>query len=85
MALPDLFYDITLLSFFMALVLSVFFLVTRNGRKSGNITMAMLLMLFSFQVFYSFSISIPGYIYFMEWHKPLFLLRQTALLTGCKR
>jgi AraC-like DNA-binding protein len=82
MVLPALLYNLTLLSFFMAIVLSVFFLATRNGRKSGNIVIAMLLFLFSFQIFYSFSISDPAYIYFMDWHKPLFLLRQTALLTG---
>jgi AraC-like DNA-binding protein len=82
MGLPDLFYDITILSFFVTVVLSVFFLTTGKGRKSGNTTMAMLLLLFGFQIFYSFSISTPVYMYFMGWHKPLFLLRQTALLMG---
>ena len=44
--------------------------------------MAILLLLFGLQIFYSFTISESAYSWFMDWHKPLFLLRQTALLTG---
>ena len=82
MTLPGFFYDITILGFFITIVLSVFFLVTKKGRKPANMILAILLLLFGFQIFYSFSISISAYLYFMDWHKPLFLLRQTALLTG---
>ncbi len=75
-------YSITLLGIFIAVVLSFFFLITKKGRKPANMIMAMLLLLFGIQIFYSFSISDTAYSYFMGWHKPLFLLRQTALLTG---
>ena len=82
MTFPDLSYNITLLSFFIIIVLMLFFLITTKGRKTANIIMANLLLLFGFQIFYSFSISEPVYTYFMNFHKPLFMLRQTAMLTG---
>jgi AraC-like DNA-binding protein len=82
MTLPDLPYNIALVSFFIAIVLTLFFLITKKGRKTANVIMAILLLLFGVQIFYSFSISDPVYPYFMDFHKPLFALRQTALLTG---
>jgi hypothetical protein len=82
MSLPDFFSNITLLSFFTTLLLMVFFLVTTRGRKTGNVLMAMLLLLFGLQIVYSFTVSNTVYTQYMGWHKALFLLRQTALLTG---
>jgi len=82
MDLPALSYNITVLSFFITIVLTLFFLITRKGRKAANVIMAILLLLFGVQLFYSFSISDPIYTCFMDFHKPLFVLRQTALLTG---
>ncbi|NOU47165.1 MAG: helix-turn-helix transcriptional regulator [Bacteroidales bacterium] len=82
MALPDLPYNIALLSFFITIVLMLFFLITKKGRKTANFIMATLLLLFGVQIFYSFSVSDPVFTYFMGFHKPLFMLRQTAFLTG---
>ncbi|MGD1043878.1 MAG: AraC family transcriptional regulator [Bacteroidota bacterium] len=44
--------------------------------------MASFLFLFALQIFYSFAVSTYAFQYFIEWHKSIFLLRQTAFLTG---
>ena len=82
MSLPTFSYNLSLLSLFLTIFLSLFFLITKKGRKSGNVIMSLLLVLFSFQIFYSFSISNFAYQYFISWHKSLFFLRQSALLMG---
>jgi AraC-like DNA-binding protein len=64
------------------LVLSAFFAVTKKGEKTGNRIMAGIMMLFALQIIFSFTVSTHAYWYFMNWHKTLFLFRQTGFLTG---
>lgn len=80
--MSTIFYSITMLSMFVTLVLTIFFSITKKGRKTGNRIMVMLLILFGIQITYSFAFSNYAYQYFMNWHKTLFMLRQTALLIG---
>jgi AraC-like DNA-binding protein len=77
-----LFNSVTLLSLFITLVLSAFFAVTKKGEKTGNRILAGILILFALQIIFSFTVSNHAYMYFMDWHKSLFLLRQTGFLTG---
>lgn len=79
---PFIFFSIAILSLFVTLVLFVFFIVTKKGGKVGNQIMAALLILMGLQIFYSYSISAYAFSYFMNLHKLLFMIRQTALLTG---
>lgn len=76
------FYCITLLSLFLAFVLSVSFFLTKKGVIGVNKILSVLIILFGVQIFYSFSISNYAYSYFLNFHKLLFIIRQTALLTG---
>jgi AraC-like DNA-binding protein len=78
----SLFNILTILSLFSALMLSIFFLVTRKISREENILLSMLLLVFALQVFYSFATSTFDFRYFLTIHKPLFLIRQTSLLTG---
>jgi AraC-like DNA-binding protein len=78
----DLFTLLTIISIFMALILSSFFFVTKKGAVIENKILAILLSVFNLQIFYSFATSTFAFQYFMEWHKPLFLMRQTAFLIG---
>ena len=64
------------------MILSVFFFINKRGFVLENKLLACLLMIFALQIFYSFATSTFAFMYFMEWHKPLFLLRQTSLLIG---
>jgi AraC-like DNA-binding protein len=73
---------ITCISVFITLILSVFFLVTKRGFNTENKILAALLFIFNLQVIYSFMTSSFAYMYFMEWHKVIFLVRQTSLLIG---
>lgn len=77
-----LFNSITLLSLFITLVLSVFFAVTKKGEKTGNRIMSGILILFSLQIIFSFTVSNYAFKYFMNYHKSLLLIRQTGFLTG---
>jgi AraC-like DNA-binding protein len=77
-----LFNSIALLSLFIILVLSVFFAATKKGEKAGNRIMAGILLLFALQIIFSFTVSNYAFTYFMNWHKLLFLIRQTGFLTG---
>jgi hypothetical protein len=77
-----LFNSVTLLSLFITLVLSAFFAVTKKGEKTGNRILAGILILFALQIIFSFTVSNYAYMYFMNWHKSLFLIRQTGLLMG---
>jgi AraC-like DNA-binding protein len=63
-------------------MLTLFFLVSKRGYPLENKLMAMFLLIFNLQVFYSFATSFYAWPVFMEWHKPLFILRQMSLLLG---
>jgi AraC-like DNA-binding protein len=73
---------ITCISVFLTLVLSLFFFVTKRGFNAENKILAILLLIFNLQVIYSFATSSFAFQYFMEWHQPLFLVRQTSFLIG---
>ena len=70
---------LTLLSVFLTSILALFFIVTKKGFSAENRILAALLVIFGFQIIYSFTLS---YEYFIDWHKPIFLLRQTSFLIG---
>jgi AraC-like DNA-binding protein len=78
----NFFSIITLLSLFITIILAIFFTVTAKGRKMANKILSVLLILFALQIIFSFSVSTHAYMYFMNWHKTLFLIRQTGFLTG---
>lgn len=73
---------LTTISLFISLILSLFFFVNKRGYLLENKLLASLLLIFSLQIFYSFATSSFAWMHFMEWHKPLFLLRQTSFLIG---
>jgi AraC-like DNA-binding protein len=73
---------LTIISAFLTTVLSLFFFVNKRGFVLENKLLAILMMIFNLQIFYSFSTSSFCYQYFMEWHKQLFLIRQTSFLIG---
>lgn len=73
---------LTIGSVFLAIILSLFFFINRKGCIQANRMLACLLTIFNLQVFYSFATSAYAFPYFMDWHKPFFLLRQTSLLIG---
>jgi AraC-like DNA-binding protein len=78
----DFFTLLTIISVFVAMILSMFFFINKRGFIIENKLLACLLLIFALQIFYSFATSTFAFMYFMEWHKPLFLLRQTSLLIG---
>ncbi len=67
---------------FLCLVLALFFLLTPRGTVPVNRTLTALLIVFGLQIIYSFMTSNYAFEYFMEWHKPIFLIRLTSLLSG---
>jgi AraC-like DNA-binding protein len=73
---------LTIISIFLSVALSLFFLVNKRGFISENKILGLLLLIFSLQIFYSFATSTFAFQFFMAWHKPLFLLRQTSFLAG---
>ncbi|MCX6267422.1 MAG: helix-turn-helix transcriptional regulator [Bacteroidetes bacterium] len=73
---------LTIISIFLAMILSLFFFVNKRGFIHENKILAILLMIFSLQIFYSFATSTFAFQYFMDWHKQLFLVRQTSFLIG---
>lgn len=78
----NLFTIVTIISIFLAFVLSVFFFVTNKGFAPANKILALLLVVFNIQIFYSFSVSNFAFQYFLNSHKTVFILKQTALLLG---
>ena len=78
----NLFTVLTILSVFVTMILSLFFFINKKGFVEENRLLAVLLLIFNLQIFYSFATSTFAWQYFMDWHKPLFLLRQTSFLTG---
>ncbi len=73
---------ITCISVFLSMILSLFFFVTKRGFNSENKILAILIMIFNLQIIYSFMTSSYAYQYFMDWHKTIFLVRQTSFLIG---
>jgi AraC-like DNA-binding protein len=73
---------LTIISVFLTTILSLFFFVNKRGFIHENKILAILLMIFNLQIFYSFATSSFAWQYFLDWHKPLFLVRQTSLLIG---
>lgn len=80
--MKEIFNILTLFSLFIIIILSCFFILTKKGNKKANIIIAIILLLFGFQIFYSFAVSNFMYSYFMKFHKILFLFRQISLLFG---
>jgi AraC-like DNA-binding protein len=78
----NFFTILTIISIFLATILSFFFLVNKRGVILENKILAILLMVFNLQIFYSFATSAFAFQYFLDWHKPLFLVRQTSFLIG---
>ena len=78
----NLFNILTVISVFITMMLSLFFFINKRGFVLENKLLACLLMIFNIQIFYSFATSTFAFQYFMDWHKPLFLLRQASFLTG---
>ncbi|MEI7981151.1 MAG: AraC family transcriptional regulator [Bacteroidota bacterium] len=78
----NFFTILTIISIFITMILSLFFFVNKKGFIPENQILAVLLLIFNIQVFYSFATSTFAWQYFVECHKLLFLLRQTSFLTG---
>jgi AraC-like DNA-binding protein len=78
----NFFSILSIISVFLTLVLTLFFLVNKKGFILENRILAVLLLIFNLQIFYAFTTSAFAFQYFLDWHKPLYLVRQTAFLTG---
>lgn len=78
----NFFSILVVISVFLTFVLSVFFFITQKGVRTENRTMAALLFIFNLQIIYSFMTSSFAFQYFMDWHKQIFMVRQTSLLIG---
>jgi len=78
----NFFTSITLFGFFLNFLLSVFFWVTKKGVRIENKLLSTILLVFNLQIFYSFTTSNYTFQFFMEWHKFIFILKQTSLLFG---
>lgn len=78
----NFFSILTIISIFITTMLSFFFFITKRGFLRENKILALLLLIFNLQIFYSFSTSTFAFQYFLDWHKPLFLIRQTSFLIG---
>jgi AraC-like DNA-binding protein len=73
---------ITCISVFLTLILSLFFFITKRGHTIENKILAMLLAIFNLQIIYSYFTSFYAFQYFLDWHKTIFLIRQTSFLIG---
>jgi AraC-like DNA-binding protein len=78
----NFFTVLTLISIFLTALLTLFFLLTPRGERQQNIILSLLLMVFGIQIAYSFCTSTFAFRYFMDWHKEIFLMRQTTFLIG---
>jgi AraC-like DNA-binding protein len=78
----NFFTIITIISVFLTMILSLFFFVTKKGFSNENKILAILLVIFNLQIIYSFLTSAFTYQYFLDWHKSVFLIRQTSFLIG---
>lgn len=80
--LLNFFSILTIISIFITTLLTVFFFVTRRGFVPETRLLALLLLVFNLQIFYSCTTSFFASEYFMPWHKPLFMIRQVSFLVG---
>jgi AraC-like DNA-binding protein len=78
----NIFNILTVISIFLTTVLSLFFFINKRGFIHENKILAILLLIFNLQIFYSYATSAFAWRYFMDWHKALFLVRQTSFLIG---
>jgi len=82
MTVSDFFNALTFCSIFAAVILALFFFVTIKGNRTGNKLLSLLLVLFCLQIIYSFTTSNYAFFNYMQWHKLLYLIKQTSFLTG---
>ncbi len=75
-------YSTALLGMFMALVLSVFFLITPKGNKNENRILAALILIFGFQIFIALALGNYGYRYFLWPHLYLYAMKLTCFASG---
>jgi hypothetical protein len=73
---------VTIISIFITMVMSLFFFINKRGFSLENKILAIFLTVFNLQIFFSFATSAFAWRYFMDWHKPLFMVRQTSFLIG---
>jgi AraC-like DNA-binding protein len=78
----NFFTILTIISVFITCILSLFFFFNKRGFILENRILAILLVVFNLQILYSFATSSFAWQYFLDWHKPLFLVRQTSFLIG---
>jgi AraC-like DNA-binding protein len=78
----NFFTILTIISVFITCILSLFFFFNKRGFILENRILAILLVVFNLQILYSFATSSFAFQYFLDWHKPLFLVRQTSFLIG---
>ncbi len=78
----DIFRIISIISIFQSLLLAAVIFTNRKQRSFRNIILAIILVVFALLIFSIFTTSIGIWQYFMSYHKPIFLLRQTALILG---
>ena len=78
----NFFTILTIISIFTTTIVSVFFFVNKRGFILENRLLATLLVVFNIQIFYSFATSAYAWQYFIDLHKPLFMIRQTSFLIG---
>jgi len=75
-------YSTALLGMFMTLILFIFFLITPKGRKNENRILAVLILVFGFQIFIALSMGKYGYQHFSNPHLYLYILKLTSLTSG---
>lgn len=73
---------LTVISLFLTLFISLFFLFNRKGKPTANKLLSIFLFIFFVQIANSFAISNWTFMYFINYHKIIMILRQTGLLTG---
>ena len=78
----DIFRIISIVSIFQSLLLATVIFTNHKQRSFRNIILACILVVFAILIFSIFTTSIGIWQYFMSYHKPIFLLRQTALILG---
>jgi len=73
---------ISIISVFQALFLSAFLVSNKKNRNFNNYLLALILFIFSILVVTTFTNSIGIGEYFIQYHKIIFILRQSALILG---
>lgn len=72
----------SIIAIFQALFISVHLTTIREGDRPTNIILSAFLFCFAIQMMIALTLTIGIERYFLPYHKPLFLLRQIALLIG---